>query len=67
MTLLARGQSKDATGRDPGALHPVAASHVRVDTRVPVTGHGQGVGSGQNVALSSKKTTTGISAQPTMS
>ena len=48
----------------PAAPHPVAASHVRVDTPGPGHGHSQ---LGQNGALSSKKTTTGITAQPTMS
>ena len=67
MTLLARGASLRRYWPGLGAPHPVAASHVRVDTRVPVTGHGQDAGSGQNGALSSKKTTTGITAQPTMS
>jgi hypothetical protein len=65
MTLLARGHFKTALAgtRSP----PVAASHVRADIRVPVRSHDQGAGSGQNGALSSKKTTTGITAQPTMS
>jgi hypothetical protein len=48
----------------PGAPYPVVASHIRVDARVPVVGHGQ---LGQNGAFSSKKTRTGITAQPTMS
>ena len=63
MTLLARGRSR-RYWPGPGAPHPVAASHVRVDARVPVTASSQ---LGQNGAFSSKKTTTGITAQPTMS
>ena len=66
MTLLARGQSR--TPRPgPGAPHPVVASHLRVDTRVPVMGYDQPGLDGQNGAFSSKKTKTGITAQPTMS
>jgi hypothetical protein len=64
MTLLARGQSRTLPA-GTRSTSPVVANHVRVDTRVPVMCHDQG--SGQNGAFSSKKTKTGITAQPTMS
>ena len=63
MALPAWGQSKTPLA-GTRSLHPVAAGHARVDTRVPVMCHDQ---SGQNGAFSSKKTKTGITAQPTMS
>jgi hypothetical protein len=63
MRLLARGRSRAPL---PGtrSASSSAGSHMRVDARVPVVGHGQ---LGQNGAFSSKKTRTGITAQPTMS
>jgi hypothetical protein len=66
MMLVARGPVYDASGRDPE--HHIRWCQVTcgLTLGVPVTGHGQGAG-GQNGALSSKKTTTGITAQPTMS
>ena len=66
MTLLARSQSKTLLA-GTRSVHPVAASHVRVDARVPVMCHDQSSSGGQNGVPSSKKTRTGITAQPTMS
>jgi hypothetical protein len=51
-------------GAQDVAAFAITASHLWVDAPVPVTGHGQ---LGQNGAFSSKKTKTGICAQPTMS
>jgi hypothetical protein len=69
MTLLARGH---LGRRGPGPGAPPSSgggkSHARWH-RVPVMGHGQGIGwgCGQNGLRSSKKSKTGICAQPTMS
>jgi hypothetical protein len=62
MTLLA-----GASLRTPLAGTRSASSgsdHMRIDNWVPVAGHDQ---VGQNGVRSSKKTKTGICAQPTMS
>jgi hypothetical protein len=66
MTLLAGG-SLGHRWPGPGAPHPLVASHLQVDTRVPVGGYDQPGLDGQNGSRSSKKTKTGISTQPTMS
>jgi len=65
MTLLARGQSKTLLAGTRGAAPGGGKS--RAGWR-PGLGQGNSqLGLGQNGALSSKKTTTGITAQPTMS
>ena len=66
MTLLAGG-SLGRRWPGPGAPHPVVASHLQVYTRVPAVGYDQPGLGGQNGSRSSKKTKTGICAQPTMS